>query len=313
MPISPFFRLIVMTLIVFQLVGPGLLWAMEQRGVEVRRHNQAVVSGIRGSDLTVLAGETTRPVRFSEPIVFGEQVRTARDSSAEVLINNQAVVTMLSESDVALEERDGHTVVHLSKGSVLVSAAASALREGQTVIVETPGAQLSTRGGLLKATVGTEPRQTKWKQESEGGVQLVSYSPIYPVQTEAMVNERFEVYEGTGTIGTRTAGATPLIIEPGQSVQMTGGTLGTPGGIEGALAGPGPMVLAATRHAATPQAGLELVSARQLQQVSALQQALYGDPDATVEGKESQSGTIISTLFGTNPTQAPPFVDSQQS
>jgi hypothetical protein len=54
---------------------------------------------------------------------------------------------MLSESDVALEERDGHTVVHLSKGSVLVSAAASALREGQTVIVETPGAQLSTRGG----------------------------------------------------------------------------------------------------------------------------------------------------------------------
>lgn len=306
MPISPFFRLLVMTLIVFQLVGPGLLWAMEQRGVEVRRHNQAVVSGIRGSDLTVLAGETTRPVRFSEPIVFGEQVRTARDSSAEVLINNQVVVTMLSESDVALEERDGHTVVHLSKGSVLVSAAASALREGQTVIVETPGAQLSTRGGLLKAVVGTESRQTERKQESEGGVQLVSYSPIYPVQTEAMVNERFEVYEGTGTIGTRTAGATPLIIEPGQSVQMTGGTLGTPGGIEGALAGPGPTLLAVTHHAATPQAGLDLVSQRQMQQVSALQQALYGDPDATVEGKEGQSGTIISTLFGTNPTQAPP-------
>jgi hypothetical protein len=100
-----------------------------------------------------------------------------------------------------------------------------------------------------------------------------------------MVNERFEVYEGTGTIGTRTAGATPLIIEPGQSVQMTGGTLGTPGGIEGALAGPGPMVLAATRHAATPQAGLDLVSQRQMQQVSALQQALYGDPDAAVEGQ----------------------------
>lgn len=300
---SPFFRLLVMTLTVLQLAGPGLLWAVEQRGVEVRRHNQAVVSGIRGSDLTVSAGETTRPVRFSEPIVFGEQVRTARDSSAEVLINNQAVVTLLSESDVALEERDGHTVVHLTKGSVLVSAAASALREGQTVIVETLGAQLATRGGLLKATVGTEPRQTERKQESEGRAQLVSYSPVYPVQTEAILNERFEVYEGTGTIGTRTAGATPLVIEPGQSVQMTGGILGTPSGIEGALAGTGPMLLAATHHAATPQAGLDLVSQRQMQQVSALQQALYGDPDAAVEGKESQSGTIISTLFGTNPTQ----------
>ncbi|CBK41688.1 exported protein of unknown function [Nitrospira defluvii] len=299
-------RVAVGFLIVLHLVGPGLLWAMEQRGVEVRRHNQAVVSGIRGSDLTVSAGETTRSVRFSEPIVFGEQVRTARDSSAEVLINNQAVVTMLSESDVALEERDGHTVVRLTKGSVLVSAAASALQEGQTVIVETPGAQLATRGGLFKATVGTEPRQTERKQESEGRAQLVSYAPVYPVQTEAILNERFEVYEGTGTIGPRTAGATPIVIEPGQSVQMTGGALGTPGGIEGALAEPGPVLLAVTHHAATPQTGLDLVSQRQMQQVSALQQALYGDPDAAVEGKEGQSGTIISTLFGTNPNQAPP-------
>ena len=169
MPISPFFHLIVMTLIVFQLVGPGLLWAMEQRGVEVRRHNQAVVSGIRGSDLTVLAGETTRPVRFSEPIVFGEQVRTARDSSAEVLINNQVVVTMLSESDVALEERDGHTVVHLSKGSVLVSAAASALREGQTVIVETPGAQLTTRGVFSKPRSARSPGRPNGSRSQRDG------------------------------------------------------------------------------------------------------------------------------------------------
>ncbi|GAB1723814.1 MAG: hypothetical protein GDA65_18085 [Nitrospira sp. CR1.1] len=303
MPASPFFRLLVVTLTALQFAGPGFIWAMEQRGVEVRRHNQAVVSGIRGSDLTVSAGETARPVRFSEQILFGEQVRTARDSSAEVLINNHAVVTLLSESDVMLEEREGHTVVHLTKGSVLVSAAASALRDGQTVIVETPGAQLATRGGLLKATVGTEPQQTERKQEPEGRALLVSYTPVYPVQTEAILNERFEVYEGPATIGTRAVGATPFVVESGQSVQVTGGTLGTPSGIEGALAGTGPMLLAATHHAATPQAGLDLVSERQMQQVSALQQALYGDPDTTVEGKESQSGTIISTLFGTNPTQ----------
>lgn len=303
MAASPFFRLFVVTLAALQLVGPGLLWAVEQRGVELRRNNQAVVSGIRGSALMVSTGETTRAVRFSEPIAFGEQLRAARDSSAEVLINNQAVVTLLSECDVALEERDGHTVVRLTKGSVLVSVAASALREGQTVIVETPGAQLATRGGLLKATVGTEPRQTERKQGAEGRPLLVAYASIYPVQTEAISHERFEVYEGTGTIGTSTAVATPLVIEPGQSVQMIGGTLGAPSGIEGALAETGPMLLAATHHAATPQAGLELVSQRQMQQVNALQQALYGDQDAAVEGKESQSGTIISTLFGTNPTQ----------
>ncbi len=312
MTVSHFSRVLAVTLVWLQLLGPGLVWALEQRGVEVRRANRAVVSALRGSALTVTTGETTNAVRFSEPIPFDVPVQTARDSSAEVLINNQAVVTMLSESDVTLEERDGNTVVHLNRGSVLVSAAASALREGQTVIVETPGAQLATRGGLLKATVGPGPRQTEMIHESEARAYLVSYS-VRPIQTEITLNERFEVYEGTSTVGARTAGATPLVMTPGQSVQLTGGTFGTPSGIEQATSGNGPVLLATTQHAGTPQTGIDLVSQRQMQQVSALQQALFGAPDAQIEGPDSESGAIIATLFGSGPLPAGTSQSSQSS
>jgi hypothetical protein len=305
-------RVLASLVIAMQICGPGLLWALEQRGVEVRRTNRAVVSGLRGSDLTVRTGDTTKPVRFSEPIAFGEPLQTARDSAAEVLINNQAVVTVLSESDVALEERDGNTVVHLNKGSVLVSAAASALREGQLVIVETPGVQLATRGGRLKATVGVESQRTEISPSSvrEARAYRVAQTPVRPMQAPATRPPiRFEVYEGQGQI---SAGAAPLVLDAGQAVQVVEGSVSPAPGAEQAAPGSGPLLLAATQHASTPQTGLDLVSQRQMQQVSALQQALFGAPDTQIEGKESESGAIISTLFGSGPTGGQ-STQSQQS
>ena len=303
MTASPFFRLLAVTLVVLQLVGPGLIWAMDQRGVEVRPAARVVVSGLSGGELTATSPEGTKTVQFNEAVGFGDQLQTQSSATAEVLINNQAVVTMLGDSDASLTEVNGDTVVHLSKGSVLVSAAASALGESRSVIIETPSAQIRTRGGRLKATVGTAPGQARIIQPSmEARAYLTSLS-VRPVASEPALSERFEVYEGTVQVGARTAGATPLLVEPGQSIQAVGGTLGTPTGIERAATGNGPVLLASAQHAGTPQTGLELVSQRQMQQVGALQQALFGDSDAAVEGKESQSGTIISTLFGTNPTQ----------
>ena len=42
MTVSHFSRVLAVTLVWLQLLGPGFMWALEQRGVEVRRANQAV-------------------------------------------------------------------------------------------------------------------------------------------------------------------------------------------------------------------------------------------------------------------------------
>jgi hypothetical protein len=295
-------RSLAVTLILTQMLGPVVVWALDQPGARTPRASRAVVSGLSGGELTATSPHGTQTTQFNETVGFRDELRTAGGTTAELLVNKHTLVTMLDESQVRLEEMDGHTVVHLEKGTVLLSTAASGLGENESVIVETPATHMTMRGGIVRATVGMASRQaTDIPSAGDGPAHLVSRSSMRQAATETGEHERLEVYEGSVHLASRTGGETSLTLESGQSVQIIGGTLGPLSVMESSAIGARPVLLASSQHAATPASGMELVSQRQMDQVSALYQALFGDPDVEIEGKEKERGVIIATLFGAGP------------
>ena len=294
-------RALAATLVMIQVLGSAVTWAMDQRTNAIRAAI-AVVSGLSGGELIATSPQGTKTVQFNETVGFGDVLRTTSNTTAELLIRKHALITMFNESEVSLEEVGGNSVVHLQKGTVLVSVAASALGENESVIVETPEAQMTMRGGRLKVTVGMAPRPANIiKPSSDARAHLVSLSPTHPVARAIGGNERVEVYEGSVQLTSRSAATAPMIIGPAQAVQTIDGRLGTPSAIEHPAEGTKPVLLATSQHAGTPVTGIELLAQRQMNQVGALQKALYEDAD--IEGNENERGAIIATLFGTNPNQ----------
>jgi hypothetical protein len=271
-----------------------------------------VVSAVSGGELLATSSDGTQPVPFGHPVRLGDALQTPSHTSADVLMSNQAVVTLLEASEARLEQQDGNSIVHLAKGSVLVSVAASTLRGDEAVIVHTPDTQIVMKGGMLKATVGSDARSTTIQPPSAAHVYLTGGPVGRPVQNGMALQERIEVFEGAVQVGPLGGGAASQFVESGQAVQITGGVMGNPTGLERAANGGAPrLVLASAGHAGTPSKGLDFVAQRQMQQVGALQQALFGAPEAQIEGKESESGAIIATLFGSGPL--PPGTSSQSS
>lgn len=299
--------LVAVVLIAIQLFGPATLWALEeQRGVRIEANRRVVVSGLTGGELTATTAQRTAPVQFSEAVGFGDALRTGAGTTAEVLVNHQAVVTMLGESQVRLEQEGANTIVYLTKGDVLLSVAASRLSEGQAVIIETPTARVRTTGGVLRARVGAAPRQAgPVVPPLDARPHLVSFSAATPVATGPVGGESFEVLEGTMHVAASTPGAKPITVPAGQGIQSAGGVLGMPSPLTTGSGSPTP-VLGVAQHGSTPARGLEFVAQQQMTQVGALQQALFGGADANeAEGektgeKNAAQGAIVATLFGTS-------------
>jgi hypothetical protein len=301
---NQFSRSLALAVVLLQMLGSAVIWAMDQPDVEVGRTTGAVVAGLSGGELAATSPQGTKAVQFNDRVAFGDTLQTTDGTTAELLINKQAIVTMLGESEISLENVDGNTVVHLNQGTVFVSAAASALGESESVIVETPATEVTMRGGMLRATVGIAARQVNVMPLPRAShAHLASLSSARSVARETGGNERVEVYEGSAQMASRTAGATPLVIESGQSVQIVEGIAGSPMALDRSATKTDVILLAASQHGSTPASGVQLVSQRQMDQVSALQQALYGTSDVEIEGKEKERGAIIATLFGTDPNQ----------
>lgn len=297
---------VALAVVITQLLGPGFVWAVENdRGVRLEAAQHLTVTGTRGGDVLARRAESSDPARvlhFRDRVGSGDLLSIGSDTSAEILIGTQALVTAHGPAQFRIaSDNAGHPLISLMQGDLLVAIASSPPDIDRAVEIETPHAHLSTPGGLILVTTETGQRADAPSVSRHPQVLLASYTAPPLMAANGSSTELIQILEGSGTLRPSDVGATPVALEAGQGVQVTNGALGTPF-VPAASPTATQPVMAVSQHARTPTVGAQYLAETQMAQAAALQQVLLGASESTsdeVQGQNASKNAVISTLNAT--------------
>ncbi len=299
-----FSALLVLVLAVIQVLGPGLLWAAEQRGIQVDFKDYVVISAISEGMLIAESSGESKVLRFGEAVNVGEELRTGHGTVAEVLIGNRAVVTLGSDSTAQLTQLSPEQItLQVSKGIARVAASADALGERGMVNIQTPTSETKTRGGIVRVMVNAPGESLAQASVGEAKTYLASYSPRTMVAGNDTDADIIQVEEGVAEILGAGPNGQALTVTAGQSVTRQAGQtrLMTDGEQQDTMrAG----VLANLDHSNTPTEGVENLVVLQVDQATLLGQALTGAKQTSQDQSpsEDESKGVINGATGLGST-----------
>ena len=319
---------VIVALIATQVLGPALLWAADQQGIQIEETRRVVVAALSGDQLTVQNSKGTRALHFRDVVSVGDQITTGDRTVADMLVGNRAVVT-LGQSTVAqfTTVNDEQTTIQVSRGTMRLAAAASALGMQGMITVQTPMGPVQTHGGIIRVLVDAPTGSAEHTPAGEARSYRAAYAPNTMVAAVNIRGGIIQVEEGTAEIPGAGPGGGTLTVKSGQSVTMRSGQAGSMSGLVsqgGMRAG----VLASAGHSSTPKEGLDNLVALQVDQATALRNALTGtaetgkgeaskkdDSKNVINGATSgvtlaSSNSLVNSLFGdgrtANPTSSNP-------
>ncbi len=304
----------VLVLMVTQVLGSSILWAAEQRGIQIDFKDYVVVSAISEGLLIAESSSESKVLRFGEAVNVGEELRTGKGTVAEVLIGSRAVITLGEDTTAQVTKLSADQLtIQVGKGMVRVAASAHALGEKGTVIIQTPTSQVNTRGGIVRVVANATSESVAQVPVSEGKSYLASYSPHTMVVANNTEADIIQVEEGVAEILGAGPDGDALMVPSGQRVTRQAGQAGlmTDGEQYDTMrAG----VLAKADHNTTPKEGVENLVALQVDQATQLGQALTGASKTKTQDAEKKdsndnpvngatggvqvASTIVNTLFG---------------
>jgi hypothetical protein len=283
-----------------QLLGPAVLWAADQRGVRIEATRRVVVSALSGDQLTLQNGGGTKTLQFREGVAAGDRLTTGDRTMAEVLLGTRAVVTVGQGTSVQFTTvTPEQTTIQVSKGTVRVAAAASALGEQGLVTVQTPTGQVQTRGGIVRVLVDAPVRAADQIPTGEARPYLASYSPTTLLAAVNTRGDVIQVEEGTAEVLGAVPGAKAVTVQAGQAVGVQAGQAGPIAGIttqDNLKSG----VVATVGHRSTPKEGMDNLVALQMDQATQLGKALTGAAETGEgqSGSKDESGKAINGATG---------------
>ena len=312
---------VVVALIATQVLGPAVLWAADQRGVQIEANRRVVAASLSGDQLTVQNSDGSKVLHFRDAVNVGDQITTGNHTVADVLIGNRAVVTLGPGTAAQfMTVSDEQTTIQVSQGLVRVVAAASALGKQGMVTVQTPTGQVQTRGGIVRVLVDAPIGVAEHAPAGEARPYRASYSPSITVAALTPSRATIQVEEGSAEILAGAGGKT-MTLQAGQAVTIQSGQVGAISKFVN-QAGGRVGVLATAGHSQTPKEGRDHLVALQVEQATALGNALTGAAE-TGEGKSGRkddsknvingatggvalaNNSLVSSLFGGGNTANP--------
>jgi hypothetical protein len=305
---------VVGALIATQVLGPAVLWAADQRGIQIEANRRVMVASLSGDQLTVQNGESTQALHFRDAVNVGDHITTGDRTVVDVLIGNRAVMTLGQDTSAQFTMvSDEQTTVQLSQGLVRVAAAASALGTQGLVTVQTPTGQVQTRGGIIRVLVDQPVGSAEHTPIGESKPYLASYSTGTAIAAITPRSAIFQVEEGSAEILAGAEGKA-VTLQAGQTVTLQSGQAGPISGFvnqAGVRAG----VLATAEHSQTSKEGRDHLVALQVEQATALGNALTGAAETgnkqsgdkednknvingATGGVTLASNNLVSALFG---------------
>ena len=274
--------------------------AAEQRGVQIEANDRVVLAGISEGAVTAQSPSGSRMLQFGDVVNAGELIETDNRATAEVLIGNRAVVTLGQGTMAQLTTVNPEQgTIQVPRGIVRIAASAAALGEFGTMTIQTPTSEVKTHGGIIQIQVNAASGSMAQTQAEEAKPYLASYSPHKMVAALDTRGEIIQVEEGSAQIASAGSGGESFTVTSGQSVMLQAGQAGSIAelDLEDMMR---TAVLASTHHSTTPQEGLDNLVALQVDQATALGQALTGAAKTGQDqsGQEDTSENVINGATG---------------
>ena len=283
-------------LVALQIIGPSWVLVIQESNVFAQEHSskQIILAGMRGV-VTVTPGKDEGPgyaPNYRSELAVGDAISTAEESVAEILVENQGLVTIHEYSEVLLgKKEDGGVSIALQVGAAEWSVPVHR-KEGSPSIFTTPNIRATSQGGLVTAEV----------QPSFGAVAGTSHkNNPYLIRTSLHAQsssgsigllETFCVNEGSLSLeysDPQTKGQEKTV-SAGECVGFLNGQLRALG-TKSDLADWRAVCLVGT-HCEIPESAKKLIAKKQMAQALALEQALVGSES---EEGEVDEGIILAT------------------
>ncbi len=279
---------LVLVLMMTQVLGPAVLWAAEQRGVQITTNERVIVSAMSKGTLIAETNNESRTLHFGEVVKVGDELQTGQNTVAEVLIGKRAVITLGGGTTAQLTKLSSEQLmIQVVKGMVRVAASADALGENGEVIIQTPTSQVKTRGGIVRVMVNATSESVAQVPVDEAKAYLASYAPRTMVAANNADADIIQVEEGVAEILGAGPNGQELAVTSGQSVTRQVGRVGllTEGQPQDSMR---VGILSDVDHARTPTEGVENLVALQVDQATQLSQVLTGASTAGAEDAEQK-------------------------
>ena len=283
--------ILVLVLMVTQVLGPAVLWAAEERGVQIKTNERMIISAMIKGTLTAETRNESRPLHFGEAVKVGDELQTGKNTVAEVLIGKRAIITLGGDTITQLTELSPEQLtIQLVKGMVRVAASADALGEKGTVIIQTPISQVKTHGGIVRVRVNAESGSVAQAPVGAAKPYLASFPARTIIAANNADTDIIQVDEGIAEILGAGANGQALAVASGQSMTRRVGQAGlmTEGKPQDTMrAG----ILSNADHAYTPKEGVENLVALQVNQATQLGQVLTGASKTEAEQSENKQSS----------------------
>ncbi len=298
-------KIILASLVAFQVIGPSWLvvfqssqaWA--QQGAST---SQARIAGLRGV-VTVIPGTKDLPgysPNYRSSLAMGDVITTEEESVAELLIDNQGLLTVQEYSEAMLGQKgeEGLTI-DLQVGAVEWSLPLKGTAQ-KSLTVSTPNIRATTDGGLITAEV--QPTLGDTAKDSVPRNPFLIRTSLQAQSTpsgKVALLETFCVKEGTLYVdypgqqaGVREHKEVPL----GQCVGFFNGALRAMGD-EYQIAD-WRTICAVGQHCEIPEEAKKLIKKKQMAQALALERALVGTDSEDGEVDEQVILATTAANFG---------------
>ena len=190
--IKPQSRMYWMSLAAVLLIGVGLFYTVQQMVYSGRQ--MARVESIDGT-LYKIHGEDTVPLGAGEPVTAGQEIRTAKGSTALVRMTDGSLIEMSERAGLSMTAASRGNTIHLGRGRIIVQAAKQRPRhlyvDAGDCMVSVTGTIFSVNHGLKGSRVSViegEVRVQQAKRDSilHPGNQVTTHSSVsaIPVRQE---------------------------------------------------------------------------------------------------------------------------------
>jgi hypothetical protein len=295
------YKLLLSSFVALQIIGPSWVLAIQtsQATVQEISKSQALIVGIRGV-VTVTPGAQNSPgytPKYRSALTIGDVISTEEESVAEILLENQGLVTMQEYSEAMLVKKaDGGLSVALETGAAEWSIPIQ--RQGALTFT-TPNIRATTHGGLVTAEVQPILGETARAPRQRDSYLILA--SLYAQSARGVgLLETFCVNEGNLTIeypGAQQGLWQEEKIAPGECRGFLNGqpramasAMGTEYGLVDWRA-----VCAVGTHCEIPESAKKLIAKKQTAQALALEQALLGTASEECElgGSDNKQECIV--------------------
>lgn len=124
--------------------------------------------GVLSAAVGKVYNQDNKEIKNGDPIFFGDSLISKEGAKAQILLNDQTVLTLGANAELTIDEfvydpktNDGNIISTVKKGSVKIISGAISEKKPENLVIKLPAGTIGTRGTEFQATVNDQTTESK--------------------------------------------------------------------------------------------------------------------------------------------------------